>query len=205
MLVSRRSVLTGAGASWWLSGFPERAQTDTGTGGSPSKRGLPGSLEDTLKKRLDSASTRLEPSRLSPERPSSDKASRRRCSGRGGGAQGLVGPPDAGHGGYRADAERRLTAASHSMQDPGTAIRHAAAQRAGDPRRRGGAKLGVAATSLQVRDGEVIRPRSQARGIRRLGSRSTVVRRRKADLAATSPADFAAMNRSYRASMSPPR
>src|SRR5260370_19792025 len=48
--VSRRSVLAGAGAlmvAFRLSGA--RAQTETGTGGGPSKHGLPGSLDDTSK------------------------------------------------------------------------------------------------------------------------------------------------------------
>ena len=46
--LSRRSVLAGAGAlivAFPLSGA--RAQTETGTGGGPSKHGLPGSLDGT--------------------------------------------------------------------------------------------------------------------------------------------------------------
>src|SRR6266702_306708 len=46
--VSRRGVLAGAGALIVAFGLSRaHAQTETGTGGGPSKHGLPGSLEDT--------------------------------------------------------------------------------------------------------------------------------------------------------------
>ncbi len=142
------AVLTGAGAlmvAFRLSGA--RAQTETGTGGSPSKRGLPGSLEDTPKIdawiRIDASGAvtiitgkaelgqGLETALLqvAAEEP------------------GLVGPPDAGHGGYRADAERRLRPQATRCR-----IGHGNSARRG--RRRGeilvaeaARRLGVAATS----------------------------------------------------------
>ncbi|MBH5397210.1 xanthine dehydrogenase family protein molybdopterin-binding subunit [Bradyrhizobium sp. CNPSo 4010] len=157
---SRRSVLAGAGAlivAFQLS--RSCAQTETGTGGGSPKLGLPGSLDDT---------------------PSIDAWIRVDSSGA---ATILTGKAELGQGLktallqvaaeelklpanrlslVTADTARTpnegYTAASHSMQDSGTAIRHAAAQAReiliGEAARR----LGVPATSLQARNGEVSGP-----------------------------------------------
>lgn len=156
--VSRRGVLAGAGAliiAFRLSGA--HAQTETGTGGKPSKHGLPGSLDDTP--RID-AWIRIDAS---------------------GAATILTGKAELGQGLktallqvvaeelklplarlslITADTARTpnegYTAASHSMQDSGTAIRHAAAQAREILRDEAARRLGVLATSLQIRNGEVV-------------------------------------------------
>ena len=155
--LSRRSVLAGAGAlivAFPLSGA--RAQTETGTGGGPSKHGLPGSLDGTP--RID-AWIRIDAS---------------------GGASILTGKAELGQGLktallqvaaeelklplgrvslITADTARTpnegYTAASHSMQYSGTAIRHAAAQARELLRDEAARRLGVPVTTLHVRDGEV--------------------------------------------------
>ncbi|WP_050419488.1 xanthine dehydrogenase family protein molybdopterin-binding subunit [Bradyrhizobium tropiciagri] len=155
--ISRRSVLTGAGAlivAFRLSGA--QAQTETGTGGAPSKHGLPGSLDDTP--RID-AWIRIDAS---------------------GAASILTGKAELGQGLktallqvaaeelklplgrlslVTADTARTpnegYTAASHSMQDSGTAIRHAAAQARELLKDEAARRFGVPANALQVRDGQV--------------------------------------------------
>jgi CO/xanthine dehydrogenase Mo-binding subunit len=160
--VSRRDVLAGAGAlvvAFRLS--RTQAQTETGTGGGPSKLDLPGSLDDT---------------------PNIDAWIRIDASG---GATIITGKAELGQGLktallqvaaeelkvpfdrlslVTADTARTpnegYTAASHSMQDSGTAIRHAAAQARDILIDEAAHRLGVPATSLQVRNGEVFGPKA---------------------------------------------
>lgn len=155
--VSRRSVLAGAGAlivAFQIS--RSHAQTETGTGGGPSNLGLPGSLDDTP--RID-AWIRIDAS---------------------GAATILTGKAELGQGLktailqiaaeelklplsrlslITADTGRTpnegYTAASHSMQDSGTAIRHAAAQARELLREEAARRLDVPAASLRVHGGEV--------------------------------------------------
>lgn len=156
--LSRRHVLAGTGAL--VLAFSLRgawAQTETGKGGMPSRRGLPGSLDDTP--RLD-AWIRIDAS---------------------GAATILTGKAELGQGLKTAllqvaaeelkmpfalltlitadtgrTADEGYTAASHSMQDSGTAIRHAAAQvrdiLIGEAARR----LSVPISSLRAADGAVV-------------------------------------------------
>jgi CO/xanthine dehydrogenase Mo-binding subunit len=194
--VSRRSVLAGAGAlivAFRLSGT--RAQTETGTGGRPSKHGLPGSLDDTpnidawirvdgsgavtiltgkaeLGQGLKTALLQVaaEELKVSLDRLSLVTADTART-------------PNEGY-----------TAASHSMQDSGTAIRHAAAQAreilVGEAARR----LGVAVTSLQVRNGEVFGPADMRLGYGELVRDQLLSVYAKQTSLLTSPADFTVMN-----------
>ena len=129
-ILSRRAALAGAGGLLFaFSMTPARGQTETGKGGGPSKRGLPGSLDDTP--RLD-AWIRID---------ATGKATI--LTGKAELGQGLktailqiaaeelrlplarlsLVPADTGR-----TADEGYTAASHSIQDSGTAIRHAAAQ-----------------------------------------------------------------------------
>ncbi|MBB4371040.1 CO/xanthine dehydrogenase Mo-binding subunit [Bradyrhizobium sp. cir1] len=194
--VSRRGVLAGAGAliiAFRLSGA--HAQTETGTGGKPSKHGLPGSLDDTP--RID-AWIRIDAS---------------------GAATILTGKAELGQGLktallqvaaeelklplarlslITADTARTpnegYTAASHSMQDSGTAIRHAAAQAREILRDEAARRLGVPATSLQIRNGEVFGPNRMRLGYGELvrDQMLTVDAQQTSHL--TSPADFVVMN-----------
>ncbi|MEH2488507.1 xanthine dehydrogenase family protein molybdopterin-binding subunit [Bradyrhizobium sp. AZCC 2230] len=196
--LSRRSVLSGAGAlmvAFRLSGAC--AQTETGTGGSPSKRGLPGSLEDTPK--IDSW-IRIDAS---------------------GAVTIITGKAELGQGLktallqvaaeelkvsldrltlVTADTARTpnegYTAASHSMQDSGTAIRHAAAQAREILVAEAARRLGVAAASLQVRDGEVFGPDRKRVGYGDLVRDQLLSVDAKQTSPLTSPADFVVMNRS---------
>ncbi|MDH2384463.1 molybdopterin cofactor-binding domain-containing protein [Bradyrhizobium sp. CER78] len=155
--ISRRSALAGAGAlivALRLSGT--HAQTETGTGSGPSKHGLPGSLDDTP--RID-AWIRIDAS---------------------GAASILTGKAELGQGLktallqvaaeelklplgrlslVTADTARTpnegYTAASHSIQDSGTAIRHAAAQARELLKDEAARRFGVPANALQVRNGQV--------------------------------------------------
>ncbi|MGE7414433.1 molybdopterin cofactor-binding domain-containing protein [Methylobacterium tarhaniae] len=160
MTLSRRAVLAGTGALVLaFSLAPARAQTETGKGEGPRKRGLPGSLDDTP--RLD-AWIRVAPDGAVTVR-----------TGKAELGQGLktallqiaaeelklplprlsLVTADTGR-----TADEGYTAASHSVQDSGTAIRHAAAQvRAlliGEAARR----LGVPAERLRAEDGAVLGP-----------------------------------------------
>lgn len=157
-IISRRAVLAGAGALTLAFGLSRaRAQTETGKGGGPAKRGLPGSLDDTP--RLD-AWIRIDAS---------------------GTVTVLTGKAELGQGLKTAilqiaaeelkvpfgsltlvtadthrTADEGYTAASHSIQDSGTAIRNAAAQvreiLIGEAARR----LSVPAETLRAADGAVL-------------------------------------------------
>jgi nicotinate dehydrogenase subunit B len=194
--VSRRSVLAGAGAlivAFRLSGA--YGQTETGTGGGPSKHGLPGSLDDT---------------------PNIDAWIRVDASGA---VTILTGKAELGQGLktallqvaaeelkvpldrlslVTADTARTpnegYTAASHSMQDSGTAIRHAAAQAREILRDEAARRLGVAATSLQVRNGEVFGPDRMRLGYGELVGDQLLSVDAKQTSRLTSPADFTVMN-----------
>ncbi|WP_426410001.1 molybdopterin cofactor-binding domain-containing protein [Bradyrhizobium ganzhouense] len=194
--VSRRSVLAGAGAlivAFRLSAA--HAQTETGTGGGASKHGLPGSLDDTP--RID-AWIRVDAS---------------------GAVTILTGKAELGQGLktallqvaaeelkmpldrlslVTADTARTpnegYTAASHSMQDSGTAIRHAAAQAREILRNEAARQLGVAATSLQVRGGEVFGPGGARLGYGELVRDQLLAVDAKPNSSLTPPADFTVMN-----------
>lgn len=195
-VVSRRGVLAGAGAllvGFRLSGA--RAQTETGTGGSPSKHGLPGSLDDT---------------------PNIDAWIRVDASG---GVTILTGKAELGQGLktallqvaaeelkvhfgrlslVTADTARTpnegYTAASHSMQDSGTAIRHAAAQARDILIEEAARRLGVAVGSLQVRDGDVFGPDSRHLSYGELVRDQLLSVNAKQSSRLTSPSDFTVMN-----------
>ncbi|NEU95463.1 xanthine dehydrogenase family protein molybdopterin-binding subunit [Bradyrhizobium uaiense] len=195
--VSRRSVLAGAGAlivAFRLSGT--HAQTETGTGGSPSKHGLPGSLDDTP--RID-AWIRIDAS---------------------GAATILTGKAELGQGLktallqvaaeelklplerlslVTADTARTpnegYTAASHSMQDSGTAIRNAAAQARELLRDEAARRLGMSAASLQVRGGEVFGTDGKRLGYGELVRDQLLSVDAGQTSRLTSPADFAVMSR----------
>lgn len=160
MTLSRRAVLAGTGALILAFSLGSaRAQTETGKGEGPRKRGLPGSLDDTP--RLDAWI------RVAPD----------------GAVTVLTGKAELGQGLKTAllqiaaeelkaplarlslvtadtgrTADEGYTAASHSVQDSGTAIRHAAAQvrtlLIGEAARR----LGVPAEQLRAEDGAVLGP-----------------------------------------------
>lgn len=160
--VSRRQVLAGAGALIVAFQFTGAyAQTETGTGGGPSKLGLPGSLDDTPK--ID-AWIRVDAS---------------------GAITVLTGKAELGQGLktallqvaaeelkvplnrlslVTADTARTpnegYTAASHSMQDSGTAIRHAAAQARDILVDEAARKWGVASSTLKIHNGEISSMRS---------------------------------------------
>ncbi|TAI64828.1 molybdopterin cofactor-binding domain-containing protein [Bradyrhizobium sp. Leo170] len=195
--VSRRSVLAGAGAlivAFRFSGA--YAQTETGTGGGPSKHGLPGSLDDNP--RID-AWIRIDAS---------------------GAATILTGKAELGQGLktallqvaaeelklpldrlslVTADTARTpnegYTAASHSMQDSGTAIRNAAAQARELLRDEAARRFGVPASSLQVRDGEVFGADGVRLGYGELVSDQLLSVDAKPISRLTSPADFTVMDR----------
>jgi len=195
--ISRRSVLAGTGAlivAFRLSAA--YAQTETGTGGKPSKLGLPGSLDDTP--RID-AWIRIDAS---------------------GAASILTGKAELGQGLktallqvaaeelklplgrlslVTADTARTpnegYTAASHSMRDSGTAIRHAAAQARELLRNEAARRLGVAATSLRVRDGEVFGADGKHLGYGELVHDQLLSVDASPTSHLTSPADFTVMNR----------
>ncbi|MFH0301903.1 molybdopterin cofactor-binding domain-containing protein [Bradyrhizobium sp. 31Argb] len=195
--VSRRSVLAGAGAlivAFRFSGA--YAQTETGTGAGPSKHGLPGSLDDNP--RID-AWIRIDAS---------------------GAATILTGKAELGQGLktallqvaaeelklpldrlslVTADTARTpnegYTAASHSMQDSGTAIRNAAAQARELLRDEAARRFGVPASSLQVRDGEVFGADGVRLGYGELVSDQLLSVDAKPISRLTSPADFTVMDR----------
>ncbi|MEH2539271.1 MULTISPECIES: xanthine dehydrogenase family protein molybdopterin-binding subunit [unclassified Bradyrhizobium] len=194
--VSRRSVLGGAGAlivAFRLSGA--YGQTETGTGSGPSKHGLPGSLDDT---------------------PNIDAWIRVDASGA---VTILTGKAELGQGLrtallqvaaeelkvsfdrlslVTADTARTpnegYTAASHSMRDSGTAIRHAAAQAREILVGEAAFRLGVAATSLQVRNGEIFGPNRVRLGYGELVRDQLLSVDAKPTSRLTSPADFTVMN-----------
>jgi CO/xanthine dehydrogenase Mo-binding subunit len=195
--VSRRVVLAGSGAlivAFRLSGA--YAQTETGTGGEPSKRGLPGSLDDTP--RVD-AWIRIDAS---------------------GAVTILTGKAELGQGLktallqvaaeelklpldrlslVTADTARTpnegYTAASHSMRDSGTAIRHATAQARELLRDEAARRLGVPATSLQVRDGEVFGADGVRLGFGELVRDQLLSVDAQQTSRLTSPSGFTVMNR----------
>lgn len=158
--VSRRAVLAGTGAlivAFQMHGV--LAQTETGKGDGPSKRGLPGSLDDTP--RIDSW-IRVEAS---------------------GAVTILTGKAELGQGLKTAllqvaaeelkvpmeklslvtadtarTADEGYTAASHSMQDSGTAIRNAAAQARDLLVAEAARRLGLAEADLKAANGAVLGP-----------------------------------------------
>lgn len=156
--VSRRAAFIGGGALMLaFSLSAARAQTETGKGGGPSKRGLPGSLDDTP--RLD-AWIRVDAGGAVTI-----------LTGKAELGQGLktallqiaaeeLKVPFAGLKLVTADTgltvDEGYTAASHSVQDSGTAIRNAAAQvrdiLIGEAARR----LGADASQLHASNGTVI-------------------------------------------------
>jgi nicotinate dehydrogenase subunit B len=196
-VLSRRAMLAGTGAlvvAFRLS--PVHAQTETGKGGGPSKRGLPGSLDDTP--RID-AWIRVDA---------------------GGGVTILTGKAELGQGLKTAllqvaaeelkvplatltlvtadtgrTADEGYTAASHSMQDSGTAIRNAAAQARdiliGEAARR----LGVAESSLRADNGAVLAPNGARIGYGELVRDQLFAVDAKPTSPLTLPADFTVMNR----------
>ncbi|WJR79813.1 molybdopterin cofactor-binding domain-containing protein [Bradyrhizobium sp. NP1] len=158
--ISRRAVLAGTGAlivAFQMHGAS--AQTETGKGDGPSKRGLPGSLDDTP--RIDSW-IRVEAS---------------------GAVTILTGKAELGQGLKTAllqvaaeelkvpmeklslvtadtarTADEGYTAASHSMQDSGTAIRNAAAQARDLLVAEAARRLGLAEADLKAANGAVLGP-----------------------------------------------
>ena len=194
--VSRRSVLTGAGALIVALRFSgARAQTETGTGGGPSKHGLSGSLDDT---------------------PNIDAWIRIDASGA---VTILTGKAELGQGLktallqvaaeelkvpfdrlslVTADTARTpnegYTAASHSTQDSGTAIRHAAAQAREILRGEAARRLGVPATTLQVRNGAVFGPHGARLAYGELVRDQLLSVEASTTSRLTSPEDFTVMN-----------
>lgn len=159
--VSRRAALAGAGSLLLAFSMspPARGQTETGKGDKPSKRGLPGSLDDTPRLR---AWIRVDPS---------------------GAVTVLTGKAELGQGLKTAllqvaaeelrvplarlslvtadthrTADEGYTAASHSMQDSGTAIRHAAAQVREILIEEAGRRWGQTGAALRAEDGAVLAP-----------------------------------------------
>lgn len=197
MVISRRLVLAGAGSlllAFSLS--PARAQTETGKGGGPAKRGLPGSLDDTP--RLD-AWIRIDAA---------------------GAVTILTGKAELGQGLKTAllqvaaeelkvpfgsltlitadtglTADEGYTAASHSMQDSGTAIRNAAAQvrdiLIGEAARR----LNVPETGLHAADGAVLGPNGARAGYGELVRDQLLAVEAQPVSRLTPTADFTVMNR----------
>lgn len=152
--------LSGAGAlivAFRLSGA--YAQTETGNRWRRLEARSSGSLDDTPESTPGFASTHQVPLRFSPERPNAARVSRRRCSRsrqRGSRFRSIDcrWSRQIPHG----RPMKATRPQSHSMQDSGTAIRHAAAQAREILRDEAARRLGVTATSLQVRNGEGIRP-----------------------------------------------
>lgn len=197
MRVTRRGALAGAGAlviAFRLS--RASAQTETGTGGGPSKLGLPGSLDDT---------------------PDLDAWIRVEASGA---VTILTGKAELGQGLktallqvaaeelkvpldrlslVTADTARTpnegYTAASHSMQDSGTAIRHAAAQARDILIGEAAHRLGVPPASLQARNGEVFGPNGVRLGYGELVRDQLLSVQAKPTSRLTAPADFTVMTR----------
>lgn len=195
--VTRRGLLAGAGAL--VVGFRlsrTSAQTETGTGGGPSKLGLPGSLDDT---------------------PDIDAWIRVEASGA---VTILTGKAELGQGLktallqvaaeelkvsfdrlslVTADTARTpnegYTAASHSMQDSGTAIRNAAAQARDILIDEAARRLGVPAASLQVRNGEVFGPKGVRLGYGELVRDQLLSVQAKPTSRLIAPADFTVMTR----------
>lgn len=159
--LSRRAALTGGGAlvlAFSLSAGA-RAQTETGKGGAPTKHGLPGSLDDTP--RLD-AWIRVD--------PTGDVTV---ITGKAELGQGIrtallqiaaeeLKVPLTGITLVTADTSRTpdegYTAASHSIQDSGTAIRNAAAQVRALLVEEAARRLSVAASVLIAQEGAVVGP-----------------------------------------------
>lgn len=156
--VSRRQVLAGTGAlilAFSLTGA--RAQTETGKGGTPSRRGLPGSLDDTPRLnawiRIDASGT-VTVLTGKAELGQGLKTALLQVAAEElklpMGALTLVTADTA------RTADEGYTAASHSMQDSGTAIRHAAAQVREILIEEAAKHLSVPASSLHAADGAVI-------------------------------------------------
>lgn len=195
--VSRRDVLAGAGALIVAFRLTKAdAQTETGTGGGASKHGLPGSLDDT---------------------PEIDAWIRIDASGA---VTILTGKAELGQGLktallqvaaeelkvplnrlslVTADTARTpnegYTAASHSMQDSGTAIRHAAAQAREILLREAARRLGVAASVLELRNGEVFGPSGVQLGYGDVVRDQLLSVQTRPTSQLTSPADFTVMGR----------
>ncbi len=156
---TRRTIVAGGALLFAFSLSGVRAQTETGKGGVPSKRGLPGSLEDTP--RLD-AWIRIDTS---------------------GAITILTGKAELGQGLKTAllqiaaeelkvqfadltlitadtslTADEGYTAASHSIQDSGTAIRNAAAQVREILIAEAGRRFNVDKTRLRAVNGTVVDP-----------------------------------------------
>lgn len=195
--VSRRSVLAGSGALIVAFGLSRAdAQTETGTGGGPSKYGLPGSLDDNP--RIDSwirvnASGAVTILTGKAELGQGLKTALLQVA-----AEELKVPLDRLTL-VTADTARTpnegYTAASHSMQDSGTAIRNAAAQvrdiLIGEAARR----LGVSDSLLKVHDGEVFGPHNVRLSYGELVRDQLLSVQAKPTSRLTAPADFTVMNR----------
>ncbi|WP_051329280.1 xanthine dehydrogenase family protein molybdopterin-binding subunit [Geminicoccus roseus] len=195
--LSRRPVLAGLGGL--VLGFrlgPALAQTETGKGGGLPVRGLPGSLDDTP--RLD-AWIRVD---------------------RNGAATVLTGKAELGQGLktallqvaaeelklapgslslVTADTGRTpdegYTAASHSMRDSGTAIRHAAAQVREILIGRAAARWGLPAAGLVARNGMVHAPDGRRLGYGELVDDQLLSADAQPTSRLTDPAEFTVMDR----------
>jgi nicotinate dehydrogenase subunit B len=195
--LSRRAIMAGGGAlvvAFRLSTV--RAQTETGKGGGPSKLGLPGSLDDTPRIdawiRVDSAGA-VTILTGKAELGQGLKTALLQVA-----AEELKVPfetltlatADTGR-----TADEGYTAASHSMQDSGTAIRNAAAQARdiliGEAARR----LGVAESSLRAEHGAVLGPNGTRIGYGELVRDELLAVNAKPVSHLTPPADFTVINR----------
>ncbi|WP_426426305.1 molybdopterin cofactor-binding domain-containing protein [Bradyrhizobium genosp. A] len=193
--VSRRGVLAGAGALIVAFQFSRTyAQTETGTGGGPSKLGLPGSLDDTPE--IDSwirvdASGAVTILTGKAELGQGLKTALLQVA-----AEELKVPFDRSSL-VTADTARTpnegYTAASHSMQDSGTAIRHAAAQAREILIGEAAWRLGVPAASLQARNGEVVGPNGVRLRYGELVRDQLLSVQAKPTSRLTAPADFTVM------------
>ncbi len=156
--LTRRAALAGGGALVLAFSLrPARAQTETGKGGVPPKRGLPGSLDDTP--RLDAwirvhASGAVTVFTGKAELGQGLKTALLQVA-----AEELKVPvsrislvtADTGR-----TPDEGYTAASHSMQDSGTAIRNAAAQVRAILVQEAATRLGIPASALRAEGGTVL-------------------------------------------------
>lgn len=197
-VLSRRAALGGGGALVLACSLsPARAQTETGKGGTPPKRGLPGSLDDTP--RLD-AWIRVDAT-----------GSVTVLTGKAELGQGLktallqiaaeeLKLPLARLSLVTADtartADEGYTAASHSMQDSGTAIRHAAAQVRALLIEEASRQLGRPVAALRAEDGAVVGPDGARLGYGELVGDTLLSAEAQPISLLTPPAEFAVMGKS---------
>ena len=157
--LTRRSVLAGAGAlvvSFSISRALAQQGEVQATGGPKPAPKLPGSLADAphldawIRIDADGRDHRLHrQGRARPGHQDGAASDRRR------GARGRPGRHHAGHGRHGQTPDEGYTAGSQSMQNSGTAIRHAAAQVREILIAEAARRLGVPADGLSAADGAV--------------------------------------------------